>query len=81
MTETVSLHQKYRLEVFCQLACELLFRMEPECGNVHLFANCFEWYFKTSLSLSQLQAESIQGLIAMQELQDFVKVYMYRCTY
>ena len=73
-TKTVSLHLKARREVFCQLACELLFRDETNCGDVDQFIACFETYFKTVLSLPQLQANSIHDLIATQEVVDFVEV-------
>ncbi len=60
--------------MFCQLACELLFRDETNCGDVDEFVTCFEVYFKTDLSFTQLQTDGIHDLVATQEVAEFIKV-------
>ena len=66
--------------MFCQLACELLFKVEPECSHITHFVDCFEWYFKTKFSPEQVEAKSLQDLVSRPPVAENIKV-SYTCRY
>ncbi len=43
--------------------------------------SCYEWYFKTPLSLSDLQTDNIQPLLMLPEVTEFIKVHVYCVMY